>query len=298
MAARPDFWLLSHTVPCRPGQRNSLALLLFVGVCVWFWAPLVNLIALAVENEHFSHVLLIPVLASYLLFLSRTTILTSHAWSPTVGGLFMAGGAVCYWFADGQGGTPDQLAVVILAFVVMCWGLFLFSFGAACFRKNLFALVMLLFVIPLPTVLLDAVIGFLQRSSAEATQVLFWVLGVPVYREGFVFSLSDFTIYITEECSGIRSFLSLLITSLVASHLFLRSTWGQIGLVSIVVPLAIIKNAVRIVGLALLANYVDPSFITDSTLHRNGGIPLFVLSLAVLFFVVWLLRKVEQRLAV
>jgi exosortase/archaeosortase family protein len=56
-----------------------------------------------------------------------------------------------------------------------------------------------------------------------------------------------------------------------------------------------VKNAVRIVGLALLANYVDPSFITDSALHRNGGIPFFVLSLAVLFSVVWVLRRIEQR---
>ena len=67
------------------------------------------------------------------------------------------------------------------------------------------------------------------------------------------------------------------------------------GLVAIVVPLAIIKNAFRIVGLALLANYVDPSFITDSVLHRSGGIPLFVLSLVFLFSFVWLLRRVEKR---
>jgi len=59
--------------------------------------------------------------------------------------------------------------------------------------------------------------------------------------------------------------------------------------------LAILKNGVRIVGLAVLANYVDPSFITDSVLHRRGGIPLFVLSLSVLVSVVWLLRKLERR---
>ncbi|MDF0643883.1 MAG: exosortase/archaeosortase family protein [Nitrospira sp.] len=295
MVALPDLGLPSHTLPWRPGQRNVLALLLLVGLCAWFWAPLVALSVLAWDNEHFSHVLLIPALTTCLLLMNRTAILTSRAWTPAVGTLVMAGGGVCYWVADGQDWTPDRLAVAILAFVVMCWGLFLFSFGAGCFRTELFALVMLLFMVPFPTMLLDAVIGFLQRSSAEATQVLFWLLGIPVVREGFVFSLSDFTIYVAEECSGIRSALSLFITSLVAGHLFLRCTWGKIGLVSMVVPLAIVKNAFRIVGLALLANYVDPAFITDSALHRNGGIPLFVLSLSVLFCVVWLLRKLEQR---
>lgn len=108
--------------------------------------------------------------------------------------------------------------MAILTFVVMCWGLFLFSFGAGCFRRDLFALVMLLFMVPLPTVLLDTVIGFLPRSSADVVELLFSALGIPVIREGFIFNLSNFTIFIAEECSGIRSFLALVIISLVAGN--------------------------------------------------------------------------------
>jgi exosortase/archaeosortase family protein len=67
------------------------------------------------------------------------------------------------------------------------------------------------------------------------------------------------------------------------------------GLVAVVVPLAIVKNAFRIVGLSLLANYVDPTFITNSALHRSGGIPLFLLSLVMLLSLAWMLRRVEKR---
>ena len=188
-----------------------------------------------------------------------------------------------------------QLLPAILSFVMVCWGGFLLCYGIHALRAAFFGLSLMAFMVPFPSFVLDAIVGFLQRSSAEATEVMFSALAVPVFREGFVFSLSDFTIYVAEECSGIRSALALFITSLAAGHLFLRSTWGKLGLMSIVVPLAIVKNAMRIVGLALLANYVDPSFITDSVVHRNGGIPIFALALAVLFSVVWLLRKVEQR---
>jgi exosortase/archaeosortase family protein len=66
--------------------------------------------------------------------------------------------------------------------------------------------------------------------------------------------------------------------------------------VAVVVPLAIVKNAFRIVGLSLLANYVDPTFITDSALHRSGGIPLFLASLVVLLSLAWLLRRFEKKL--
>ncbi|WP_413936768.1 exosortase/archaeosortase family protein [Nitrospira sp. BLG_1] len=291
----PDLELLSHPLPWRQGQRNALALLAFAGLCAWFWAPLVKLFTLTLENTHFDYVLLIPALTCYLLFMNRTTILTSHAWSPTVGLLVMAGGSVCYWFAIGQDWTQDRLAVEILTFVVMCWGLFLFGFGVGCFRKDLFALVMLLFMVPLPTVFLDAITNFLQRSSADAVDVLFLILDIPVVRERFIFTLSNFSIFISEECSGVRSFLALIITSLVAGHWFLTSGWSKTALVVVVVPLAIIKNAFRIVGLALLANYVDPIFITDSALHRSGGIPLFLFSLVVLFSIVLILRRYERR---
>lgn len=289
--------LLRCDLPLRQGQRNLLALLVFTGLCAWSWRPLLNLFTLASENEHFSHLLLIPALTFCLLFLNRTAILTSRTWSPLGGLLIMAGGAVCDWFVDGQAWTQDRLAVAMLAFVVMCWGLFLFSFGVEQVRKNLFALMMLLFMVPFPAVIQDATIGFLQRGSAGSVEVLFLVLGFPVIRDGFIFNLSNLSIAVAEECSGIRSFLAMFITSLVAGYWFLKSWWARTALVAVVVPLAIIKNAFRIIGLALLANYVDPTYITNSALHRSGGIPLFLLSLVILVGVVWVLRQFERRSA-
>lgn len=194
-----------------------------------------------------------------------------------------------------MGETLDNFSLAILSFVMMCWGAFLFCYGMQAFRTASFGLGLMTFMIPFPSFFLDAIVGFLQRGSADTVELLFSALGIPVLREGFIFDLSNFTILVAEECSGIRSALALFITSLVAGHLFLRSTWGKIGLMFVVIPLAIVKNAIRIVGLALLANYVDPSFITDSILHRKGGIPLFLLSLVFLFSVVWLFRQLEKR---
>jgi len=287
--------LLNPVLWLDDGLRKAMALLLFVGLCAWFWMPLVQLFTLALEKEHFSHMLLIPALTFYLLFLNRTTILDSRRGTPLLGLLIMLGGAFSYWLVDEPDWAEDRLSAVIMTFVVMCWGLFLLTFGAECFQFNLFALLMLLFMVPWPSFILDAIIDFLQRSSADAVEVLFSTLGISVLREGFIFTLSDFTILIAEECSGIRSFLSLVITSLVAGHWFLTSGWSKTALVVVVVPLAIIKNAFRIVGLALLANYVDPTFITDSALHRSGGIPLFLFSLVVLFSIVLILRRYERR---
>ena len=287
---------LSQPLPFSLRIRNGLCLLLLFAAVAWFWQPLVSLFSLTQQQEHYSHIVLIPCLSLYVHYLDRKAIFASREWSPWLGSFVIGMGAWCYWYADAAIFAPDHLSVTILALVVMCWGIVVSCFGVTLCRKVSFGLLFLLFMVPFPSFLLEAIIGFLQRSSAEATALLFSILGVPVFRQGFVFSLSNFSIHVAEECSGIRSALSLFITSIVVGYFFLRSGWTKMGLVAVVVPLAIVKNAFRIVGLSLLANYVDPSFITDSALHRSGGIPLFLASLVVLLSLAWLLRRFENKL--
>ena len=288
---------LSQSLPFSAQIRNGLSLLLLLAAVGWCWQPLVSLFSLTQQQEQYSHIVLIPLLSLYVLFLERKAIFASREWSPWLGSLLIGLGAWSYWSADAAIFAPDQLSMTIMALVMMCWGIVVACFGITLSRQMSFGLLCLLFMVPLPSFLLEAIVGFLQRSSAEATAVLFSVLGIPVFRQEFVFSLSNFTIHVAEECSGIRSALALFITSIVAGHFFLRSTGAKLGLVAVVVPLAIVKNAFRIVGLALLANYVDPTFITNSALHRSGGIPLFLVSLILLLSFTWLLRKLEKRWA-
>lgn len=292
-------WIRSQWL-ARFELRDSCFLFLVTACLLWYWRPLALVFTGSLHDEHsehYSHISLIPFLCLYLLHFRRAAIFARVEWSPFLGAILMAvGGAVSLGTNEPLSKALDSLSPAILSFVMMCWGAFLFCYGSHALREASLGLSLMAFMVPFPSVVLDAIVGFLQHSSAGATAVLFSVLGAPVFREGFVFSLSHFTIHVAEECSGIRSALSLFIVSLVGGHLFLRSTWGKMGLVSIVIPLAIVKNAGRIVGLALLANYVDPTYITNSALHRSGGIPLFLLSLLILFSLVWLLRRFEKRM--
>ena len=108
-----------------------------------------------------------------------------------------------------------------------------------------------------------------------------------------MFSLPGITIEVAKECSGIRSSLVLLITSLLAGHLYLRSAWTKTLLSVAVLPLAIVKNGIRIVTLTLLSIYIDPSFLTGQ-LHRGGGIVFFLLALVILAPVLWWLQRSER----
>jgi exosortase len=288
---------LSWPLPVSIKTRNGLSLFLLLITIAWFWQPLATLYSLTQEHpySHYSHIPLIPWVSVYAFYLNRKAILASWEWSPLPGSVLVGLGAIGYWWADPVAYGADHLSLTILALVVASWGIFLFCYGLKPCRTFSFGLLFLLCMVPLPTGLLHTIIVFLQRSSAEATDIGFSLLGVPVIRDGVVFGLSNVKIEVGEGCSAIRSTLSLIITSIVAGHFFLRSVWGKLGIVAVVVPLAIIKNGVRIVVLSLLANYVDTSSITDGPLHDSIGLPLFGLSVVILISLVWLLRRFEQR---
>jgi len=149
-------------------------------------------------------------------------------------------------------------------------------------------------MIPLP----DAVVNWLETASvlasADVSAFFFRMTGTPILREGTVFALPTIVIRVAQECSGIRSSWVLFITSLIASDLFLESGWRRTLLVLFVIPLAIVRNAFRILVIGLLCVHIGPEMI-DSVIHRRGGPLFFALSLIPLFFFMYWLRHRERH---
>jgi exosortase len=171
---------------------------------------------------------------------------------------------------------------------------FVFCYGIRASHAAIFPLLFLFLAIPIPTVLLGKIILALQNGSATMTYGLFKFLHVPVLRQGVKFSLPGVDIEIASECSGIRSSLALFITGTVAAHLFLRSNWRKVVVAVLTVPIAIFKNAVRIVTLSLLGVYVDPGFLTGK-LHHQGGVVFSLLSLAMFAPLLFAFQRWEKQ---
>ena len=282
-------------LPISLKTRNVLALLLVIGAIAWFWQPLVALYSLSQAESHYSHIVLIPCVSAFSFYLNRKAFLAFKEWSPLPGLFLLALGAIGYSQTESFAHGSSDLSLAVMAFVVTCWGIVLFWYGTRSYRVCSFGLLFLLCMVPFPAGLLHTIIVFLQRSAAEVTGMVFSLLGVAVIRDDIVFGLSHVTIRIDEGCSAVRSALSLIITSIVAGQFSLRSLWAKFGVVVLMIPVAIIDNALRIVGLSLLANHVDKSFLTDGRLHDGGGYVMFALSITILIVLISLLRRLEQQ---
>jgi exosortase len=281
-----------------PGRRAALFLLSSLSLLAFQWPQLRALYNYAADTEHTnaSQVLLIPFVSAFLIFRDRQRIFARTQSAVLPGALIALVGfglAVAGRFVGTPADAGDRLALPIAAILVVWIGLFVAFYGMDAFRTALFPLLFLAFCIPIPKAILDPLISFLQRGSAEITMILLRLSGTPVYREGFFFYMPRLSIEVAPECSGIRSFLSMLILTLLAGHMLLKTTWRRLALVLVAIPIMIFKNAVRIVTLTLLSIHVDPAII-ESRLHREGGIPFFLLALLLTYPILKVLMRTEK----
>jgi exosortase/archaeosortase family protein len=75
--------------------------------------------------------------------------------------------------------------------------------------------------------------------------------------------------------------------------MYLKSGSMKLLLVVAVLPIAILKNGLRIVSLSLLSIHVNAKFLAGP-LHTDGGIIFFLLALALLLPVLSVLRRWES----
>jgi exosortase len=258
-----------------------------------YWKTLSALTAYSLREESSSHILLIPAISLYLLYSERKRIFATAQTDAIPGVLLILAGVVFHSLAMGLTREVWTLPAATLSVVLIWIGAFILFYGARVLRAAAFPLGFLLLTVPIPENILARIIYFLESGSTSLAYFLFRVLGVPVLRDGFLLTVPGVTIEVAKECSGIRSSMALLITCLIAAHLFLRTPWKRVLFVLLALPLALIKNGIRIVTLTLLSVYVDPSFLTGN-LHHKGGFVFFLLALAILAPVLLLLEKSER----
>lgn len=263
-------------------------------VLICYSLPLSRLIRESLEHGYSSHIVLVPTVVAYLVWFKSRQIFAGVSYSRWGSAAVAAIAVLALAAALLQRTSSLQPLLTVLSVLLWLLAGFVGFFGMKSLRASIFPASLLLFMIPVPGSLVDAVISFLQVQSADLSHEMFKLLGIPVFRDGFVLTLPGATIQVAEECSGINSSIALLILMIVFSHQTLESNWRRVLLILLTIPLSILKNAIRIVTLTVLAIKVDPGFLTGR-LHHEGGFIFFLITLALVYPIWKLLRSGEKR---
>jgi exosortase C (VPDSG-CTERM-specific) len=284
------------------GARFRSFLVFLAALTAVFAGPLLEMTRYAFRRDLYSHVLLVPAISLYLFALRGPALprRLSTSWvQGIVAGVIAISILMIYQWQIARGWKPapvDYLARSMgsyFAFAIA--GAFLFL-GASLMRASAFAWAFLIFMVPFPKSVEDALEIFFQYASADAAHWLINLAGLPVFREGQMFKLPGITLEVAQECSGIRSSLVLFITSLVAGQMFLRSRLKRAILTAAVIPLAILRNGFRILTISWLCVHISPAMI-DSPIHHRGGPIFFLLSLLPFFALLLVLRRLDLKSA-
>jgi len=249
------------------------------------------------KSEYYSHIALIPLVSIYLIYIKRKEIFAKVNYL-FVGGIPVLFLGIALFLGGFLCGAPldknNYASLIAFSIFIFINGAFILLYGMQAYRSALFPLLFLIFTVPIPTALMDNIIYFLQVGSTEFTNLLFMASGVPFVREGFVFHLPNISVEVAKQCSGIRSGMAIFIVAILAGYMFLTSYWKIIFLVICALLIAMFKNGIRILTLSLLGNYVDPR-ILESSLHREGGTPFFIVALLLLAPILFFLRRSEKK---
>jgi exosortase len=273
-------------------STNTLLLALFTAVLLAANAePIRALFELARTNPTASHVVLVPLVTLALLFQDRTTTFADVRAAWWSGSAIVIAGLLV--LAAARTWDIGNVLSLSIGGIVIAWvGGFITAYGWTPARRNAFALLFVVFTIPVPAFILEQATIFLKRGSTEVVAAIFSLTNTPFHREGFTFLMPGFLIQIADECSGIRSSIALILTGLLVARTFLRRSWSRALLLLAILPLSLLKNGIRIAVLTLLAMRVDPGFL-EGRLHHEGGIVFFALTLGMLTPVLLILRRLE-----
>ncbi|HUU59774.1 MAG TPA: exosortase/archaeosortase family protein, partial [Phycisphaerae bacterium] len=172
-------------------------------------------------------------------------------------------------------------------------GLILLLWGVSALRRLWFAVAILVFMVPLPEVTIADLNFRLKIFAADGGVRLANLVGVIAVRSGNqAFLEGDKSLVIANVCNGLRTLISLLAFGALYAYVCrLRGTW-RIVLFLLTLPVAVVANAVRVVGLIVLADRFGVEAATG-WFHDVSGLMIFAIALGMMFGLEKLILRIQ-----
>lgn len=229
------------------------------------------------NDPNSSHGFLIPLVSLYLIQQRWDDLRRAPVQPALAGAGLLAAGVLA--LAAGQVGAEYfvQRASLVLVLAGIVW----LNLGRAPLRLLLFPILFLLFAIPLPAIVLNALSLPLQLFAARLSTALLHGMAIPVVREGNIIHLAHTSLEVAEACSGLRSLVSLTALSVVLAYFTQPRLAARLVLVASAIPVAIVSNVARLAGTGVLAHHWGEQ-AARGFYHTFSGWLVFVVAFALL----------------
>jgi exosortase D (VPLPA-CTERM-specific) len=238
------------------------------------------------EREGYSYCYLIPFVLLYLLWLKWSEFRAVKS-KPSWLGLFpLLLGLFFFWLGELGGEFLTLYVSMWLVLIGLCW----MHFGWKKLKAIGFPLFFVLTMFPLPAFLNTKLMLHLRLISSKLGMAMIHLYGFPAYREGNIIDLGFTQLQVVEACSGLHSFISLVVLCLLLVYFFKDHWWKRAVLLISSVPLAIITNSMRIAVTSMLYKHWGAD-VAQSFFHGFSGLLIFFFCVPVLLIEMKILGK-------
>jgi len=172
------------------------------------------------------------------------------------------------------GWRQDYLFISTLSLIPLLFGLTGYLYGTKVTKTLTFAILYLLLMVPPPLGILDSVTLPMRKGISVVTEMLLKSFHYPITRDGLILSIGGNEIYMGAPCSGFRSLITMIALGLVFAYVNKGSLTRKIILVCSTVPLALLGNLIRVVGMCLITFYFGKA--VGEVFHDISGYAIFV----------------------
>jgi len=250
-------------------------------VIAFWWTGARMYLRWSQENSYYSHGFLIPIVSAFLLYLKRKD-LAACPRRPSAWGMLLVVPSFLVHLAATAWQVGFLSGFVLLGVLA---GLTLTLFGWKMLRLVIFPIGFLLFMVPLPGVLIEKISFNMKLMAAQAATNLVEVFGIVALREGSIIHIETGTLVVDDVCSGLKYLISLMAFAALYAHISAAKWWGKALLFALSVPIAFIANVAR-VALMVVAGYAINVEATQAWyFHDFFGFLLFIFAFVILFIV-------------
>lgn len=188
------------------------------------------------------------------------------------------------------GRSQDILLFEVGSQIPIIAGLLLILRGWSAVRITWFPLLFLIFMVPLPSAVVDALTLPMKIGVSWATEHVLYEFGYPISRSGVILQIGQYKLLVADACAGLHTLFTLESLGLLYLHMTHHESFTRNTLLAIaIIPISFSANTIRVCTLTLITYYFGDA-AGQGFLHGFAGMVLFVSALLLIIGVDGLLQ--------
>ena len=183
-------------------------------------------------------------------------------------------------YVVGRSQAVDTLEV--LAHIPILASALLLTKGWRGLRWGAFYLFFLLFMVPLPGILVQTITTPLKIAVSHVAEGLLHLASYPVARSGVILYVGQYQMLVADACAGLNSMFTLEALGLLYLNLVQSSSVRRnVALAVLIIPIAFVANVVRVIILVMVTYHLGDA-AGQGFVHGFAGMVLFMVGLALM----------------